>query len=125
MHSVAAWQRGYGLRRWLAPVLVLVFALSGLTHAAAGEHAVSAAAHSHEIVTVDHDSGAPCDPEHDGEPHDMNCGTTGACPFCAPLTWPAFLVPPSAELAAIPREAAHLSRILSPHLRPPEFLPNA
>jgi hypothetical protein len=114
------------LRRWFVFLLVLAFATSGLGHGLVGEHATSSASHLHDIASASQDArGEPICPEHTGEAHGAACCIASGCPLCVSLVSPSILVvSPDAESIEAQLDVIHLSRTLSPNLRPPKLSAN-
>ena len=133
MQQVDAGQRGKtlslrtsGLWRCLVLLLVLALSTSSLVHAQMGDHAASAASHTHEIASVSQDaSGEPCCPEHKGQPHGTTCSTANGCSFCVPLLKALALMAPLDTEKLEPRsEDVHLSRAPTTQFRPPKLFAN-
>lgn len=118
--------RTSGLWRFLVLLLVLAFSTSGLVHAQMGDHAASAASHTHEIASVSQDAGGePCCPEHNGQPHGTTCSMANGCSFCVPLLKALALMAPLDTEKFEPRsEDVHLSRTPTTQFRPPKLFAN-
>lgn len=114
-----------GVRRGLALALAVVLAISGFLHGLGGDLGES---HGHGPMVVSQGAlDAPCGPEQDSHQttDGTTCGTATNCPLCAPVeasAAPAVWTSAPADLrpATVP-----LGRVLAPHFRPPQGLPNA
>jgi hypothetical protein len=108
-------------------LLVLALSTSGLVHAPMGDHAASAASHTHEIASVSQDAGdEPCCPEHNGQPHGATCSMASGCSFCVPLLKALAIMAPLDTEKLEPRsEVVHLSRAPTTQFRPPKLSLNA
>lgn len=114
-----------GLRRWLAMLLMVAVAASGLLHIAGDDHAVVAAAHLHEQPSATQQAGDEnCSPEHRGEPHGTTCSMTGDCSVGMLVAASAGSHSAGPGPSELRPEAVHSGIILFAQFRPPKLFPN-
>lgn len=119
----------FGAPRCLVLIVVLVFAVSGFTHASAVDHVSAGTPIDLTLVqssAANVGDGEPCCSEHTGKSHASDCSVAGGCSLCAPVVGYVTTAPqPEARSSDVRPDDAHIGRAPSPQFRPPKLSVNA